>query len=119
MKHIKIFEEFQEGPMDKPQGLLSRIAQGAKHAMGFENEMDRKNLESLHRALTASSKYDWVKGIREIKPGVIVASVNDNSVTADMVAPEIIYKGKQLDLHNLKDEVKLLYDRLMKIQRDA
>ena len=116
MKHIQLFEDFKSGPMDKPS-LLKRIAQGAKHAMGFENKEDRKSLDSLHRALTASYRFDWAKAIREIKPGVIVGWVNDDSVTVDKNTPEIIYKGKTLDLHNTQDEADFLYDKLLRLQK--
>ncbi len=44
MKHIQLFEDFKQGLMKKPQGLFSRITQGAKHAMGMENKEDRKSL---------------------------------------------------------------------------
>jgi hypothetical protein len=118
MKHIKIYENFQEGPMRKPEGFFSSIARGAKHAMGFEKEEDRKSLESIHRFLNDNYLYDWVKNIREIKPGVIVAWVNDSSITVDKNTPEILFKGKVLDLHNTEDEVDSLYNRLMRISQE-
>lgn len=103
--------------MKKPQGFFSKIAQGAKHAMGFENSDDRKELDSINRALTASYQFEWAKAIREIKPGVIVAWINDNSITIDKNTPEIIYKGKELDLHNLQEEADFLYDKLLRLQK--
>ena len=36
MKHIQVFEQFKEGPMEKPKGFLSKMIQGAKHSLGFE-----------------------------------------------------------------------------------
>jgi hypothetical protein len=115
MKHIQLYENFQEGPMKKPQGFFSKMAQGAKHAMGFENAEDRKSLESLHRALSTSNRYGWVQNVREIEPGVIVAWVADNSVTVNKNIPEILYKGRELDLHNLQDEADFLYNMLIEI----
>jgi hypothetical protein len=115
MKHIKIYENFQEGPMRKPEGFFSSLARGAKHAMGFENEEDRKSLESIHRYLNDNYLYDWVKNVREIKPGVIVAWAGDTALTVDKNAPEILFKGKVLDLNNVADEVDRLYNRLMRM----
>lgn len=116
MKHIQLFEDFHEGPMQKPQGFFSRMAQGAKHALGLENKDDRQALETIHMAIKENPKYDWIKNIREIKPGVIVANVADRSVVVDKVTPEIMYKGKSLDLSNLDDETEHLYDVLTRIQ---
>jgi hypothetical protein len=115
MKHLQLYEDFQEGPMQKPQGFLSRMAQGAKHALGFENKEDRQALETIYTAIKDNPKYNWVKNVREIKPGVIVASVADRSVVVDKVTPEIMYKGKSLDLNNLDDETEHLYDLLSRI----
>lgn len=115
MKHIQVYENFQEGPMRKPQGFFSKLAQNAKHSLGFENEDDRKSLESLQRALSTHNKYGWVKNVREIEPGVIVAWVADNSVTVNKNVPEILYKGKELDLYNLQDEANFLYNMLIEI----
>ena len=116
MKHIQLFEDFKEGPMEKPQGFFSRMAQGAKHALGFENKDDRKALETIHTAIKENPKYHWITNIREIKPGVIVASVAERSLVVDKVTPEIMYKGKTLDLSNLDDETERLYDVLTRIQ---
>lgn len=119
MKHIQIYENFQEGPMKKPQGFFSKVAQGAKHALGFENKDDRAKLESLQRALTADSKYGWVQNVREIEPGVIVAWVADNSVTVNKNVPEILYKGKELDLHNLQEEADFIYGMLARVKAES
>lgn len=117
MKHIQIFEDFKEGHMEKSKGFFSKIAQVAKHSMGLENNDDRKTLGSIQHALTASYKFNWAKAIREIKQGVILAWINDNSIVIDKNTPEIIYKGKELDLHNLKDEADFLYDKLLRLQK--
>lgn len=113
MKHIQIYENFKEGPMVKPEGFFSRLAKGAKHAMGFENEQDRKSLGSVHRAILDTSLYNWVENVREIKPGVIVAWINGNSLTVDKNSPEILFKGNILDLHNTQEEADLLYSKLI------
>jgi hypothetical protein len=114
MKHVQIFEDFKQGLMAKPQGFLSRLAQGAKHAMGMESKDDRKSIESIHTAIKDSHKYNWIKNVREIKPGVIVAQVADKSLMVDANTPEIMYKGKELDLHNLQDEADRLYTILVR-----
>jgi superfamily I DNA/RNA helicase len=119
MKHIQIYENFQEGPMRKPEGFLSKLAKGAKHAMGYENEEDRKSLRSIHRAIGDTDKYGYVTNVREIQPGVVIASLLNTSVTVDMNAPEIMYKGKVLDLHNTEEEVGFLYHALMRLKADS
>lgn len=115
MKHIQLYENFHQGPMRKPRGFFSKVAQGAKHALGFENADDRAKLESLYRALETQNKYGWITNVREIQPGVIVAWVADNSVTVNKNVPEILYKGKELDLHNLQDEADYLYGVLSRM----
>jgi hypothetical protein len=112
MKHVQIFEDFKQGLMAKPQGFLSRLAQGAKHAMGMENKEDRNSLDSFHRALDNFP----LDNFRELKPGVILANVMGKSVLVDINIPEITIKGKELDLHDLKQESKFLYDKLMKMK---
>ena len=117
MKHVQIFEDFKEGPMEKPKGFLNKMFTGAKHWMGLENEEDRKALEKLYNATSPSAQqYGYVSNIREIQPGVIVAWVNDTSVTVNKNIPEIMYKGKTLDLHNTQIEADYLYTRLMNIK---
>ena len=118
MKHIQLFEDFQEGPMQKPQGFFSRMAQGAKHALGMENKDDRKSIETIHTAIKDSHKYNWIKNVREIKPGVIVAQVADKSLVVDANTPEIMFKGKELDLHNLQDEADRLYTILVRMKEE-
>ena len=112
MKHIQVFEQFKEGPMEKPQGFFKKMIQGAKHSLGFENATDRKDLDSLHRTIDASHKYDFINGVREIKPGVLVAYVSNGNVTVDINTPEIMYKGRLLDLNNIEEEAEYLYNRL-------
>jgi superfamily I DNA/RNA helicase len=119
MKHIQIYENFHEGPMRKPEGFLSKLAKGAKHAMGYENEEDRKSLRSIHRAIGDTDKYGYVTNVREIQPGVVIASLLSSSVTVDMNTPEIMYKGKVLDLHNTEEEVGFLYNALMRLKADS
>ena len=118
MKHIQVFEQFKEGPMEKPKGFLSKMIQGAKHSLGFENEKDRKDLDSLHRTIDASREYDFINNVREIKPGVIVAYISNGNVTVDVNKPEIMYKGKALDLNNMEEEADYLYNRLSRLQQD-
>lgn len=118
MKHIQIYENFQEGPMRKPQGFFSKVAQGAKHALGFENDEDRRSMDKLKNALIAPRKYDWVKNVKEIKPGVVVAWVAENSVIVDVNIPEILYKGKELDLSNIQKEADFLYQTLLQYAED-
>lgn len=118
MKHIQIYENFQEGPMRKPQGFFSKMTQGAKHALGFENDEDRRSMDKLKNALIAPRKYDWVKNVKEIKPGVVVAWVAENSVIVDVNIPEILYKGKELDLSNIQKEADFLYQTLLQYAED-
>jgi|APGre2960657505_1045072.scaffolds.fasta_scaffold70169_1 hypothetical protein len=115
MKHIQLFEDFKQGLMKKPQGLFSRITQGAKHAMGMENKEDRKALESIYFAL---SRFPLDDNFRELKPGVLLAGVMDRNILVDVNTPEISYQGRELDLHNLKDEAKSLYDKLMSMKKN-
>jgi len=118
MKHIQIYENFQEGPMRKPEGFFSKLAKGAKHAMGYENEEDRNSLRSIHKAIHNSDMYGYVSNVREIKPGVIVASILNTSVTVDKNAPEIMYRGNVLDLHNIEEEAVLLYNALRRMSQE-
>jgi hypothetical protein len=118
MKHIQIYENFHEGPMRKPDGFFSKLAKGAKHAMGYENEEDRKALHSIHNAIRSSDMYGYVSNVREIKPGVIVATLLNTSVTVDKNEPEIMFRGKVLDLHNIEDEALLLYNALRRMSQE-
>jgi hypothetical protein len=111
MKHIKVFEQFTEYK-EKPKGFFSKILQGAKHSLGFENQQDRKDLDTLHRTIDSSNEYNFISNVREIKPGVIVAYLVNGSVTVDVDKPEILYKGRVLDLNNMDEEAEYLYNRL-------
>ena len=111
MKHVKLFEEFTEF-REKPKGFLGKMIQGAKNSLGFENQQDRKDIDTLHRTLDASNEYDFITGVKEIKPGVIVAYVSNGNVTVDINIPEITYKGRVLDLNNTEEEAEYLYSRL-------
>ena len=116
MKHIQVFEQFKDMPMEKPQGFFSKMVQGAKHSLGFENQTDRKDLDALYRTISASSEYDFINGVREIKPGVLVAYITNGNVTVDINIPEIMYKGRVLDLNNVEEEAEYLYNRLKRFQ---
>jgi hypothetical protein len=115
MKNIQLYEDFKYGTMKPTQGFFSKMAQGAKHAMGMESKEDREALDSIHNAIKSSSSYNWVTNVRELRPGVVVASIINGSVLVDKNSPEIIYKGKELDLHNLQDEADFLYTKLMNL----
>ena len=115
MENIQLYEDFKSGTMKSPQGFFSKMAQSAKHAMGMETREDRKALDSIHNAIKSSHNYNWVTNVRELRPGVLVAQINNNSVLIDKNAPEIMYKGKELDLHNLQDEADFLYTKLMNL----
>lgn len=117
MKHIQVFEQFKDMSAEKPQGFFSKMMQGAKHSLGFENEKDRKDLDSLHRTIDASNKYNLISGVREIKPGVLVAYIDNGNVTVDVNTPEIMYKGRKLDLHNMEQEAEYLYNRLNRLKQ--
>ena len=115
MENIQLYEDFKSGTMKSPQGFFSKMAQGAKHAMGMETKEDRKALDSIHNAIKSSPNYNWVTNVRELRPGVVVAWINNNSVLVDKNSPEIVYKGKELDLHNLQNEADFLYTKLMNL----
>ena len=112
MKNLKLFEDFVEAKIKRP-GLLGRMISGAKHAIGMEKKEDREALDSIYRAIADDSKYGWISNVREIKPGIIVATINSKSVTVDQTVPEILYKGTPLDLHNIERETDRLY-RILK-----
>jgi hypothetical protein len=83
--------------------------------MGMESKEDREALDKLHNAIKSSPNYNWVTNVRELRPGVLVARIINGSVLVDKNTPEIIYKGKELDLHNLQDEADFLYTKLMNL----
>jgi hypothetical protein len=112
MKNLKLFEDFVDAKIKKP-GFFGKMISGAKHAMGMEKKEDREALDAIYRAIADDSKYGWISNVREIKPGIIVATINSKSVTVDQTVPEILYKGIPLDLHNIEEEVESLY-RILK-----
>ena len=114
MKNIQVFEEFTEF-REKPKGFLSKMIQGAKRSLGVENQQDRKDIDTLHRTLDASNEYGFISGVKEIKPGVIVAYLPNGNVTVDINTPEILYKGRVLDLNNTEEEAEYLYSRLSRV----
>jgi hypothetical protein len=119
MKHIKIYENFQEGPMRKPEGFFSRLAKGTKDVLGIESSKDRESLETIHRILGMNDSYGLVRNAKEIKPGVIVAWLSDQSVTVDTETPEILWKGQPLDLKNIEEETATLYSKLISYVKPA
>jgi hypothetical protein len=62
--------------------------------------------------ITMNDSYGLKKSIREIKPGVVVMWLNDQSLTIDTVTPEIIWRGKVLDLNDTQESVNYLYSRI-------
>lgn len=114
MNHIKMFEDFQEGPLKKSPNLFQRAIKGTRNFLGMENTEDRETLNNLYRIIYKSPEY--VSNIRVIKPGVIVAWILSNSLSVDSTEqPEILYKGKSLDLQNTKEEAEELYNLLSNI----
>lgn len=113
MKHIQIYENFQEGPMRKPEGFFSKMVKGAKDVMGIENLEDRKSLERIYRML--DHHYEMVDNIREIKPGVMIANLNGKSLTVDSETPEILWGGNPLDLNDIEGETRSLFRKLSHI----
>lgn len=113
MKHLKIFEDFQE--FKKPS-FLQRAIKSGKKFFEIESKEDRESLDSIHRALSFKSgeNYDkvFVKDVREVKPGVIVAYVTGKSLLVDKNTPSIMYNGKELSVNNLEFEVASLFDIL-------
>jgi hypothetical protein len=113
MKHIQIYENFQEGPMRKEPNIFQKALKGAKELVGIENSEDRKSLETIHRYLNMGSSYGMVSNVKEIKPGVMVAWLGDRSLTVDSGTPEILWKGKALDLNDLQYETRTLFRKLI------
>jgi hypothetical protein len=118
MKNLKLFEDFVDAKIKKP-GFFGKMISGAKHAIGMEKKEDREALDSIYRAIKGDSEYmasgskdRWINNVREIKPGVIIGYIDNNSMTVDQTVPEILYKGVPLDLHNIEEEVESLYQTL-------
>lgn len=113
MKHIQVYENFQEGPMRKEPNIFQKAWKGAKELVGMENSEDRKSLETIHRYLDMNTSYGMVSNVKEIKPGVMVAWLGDRSLTVDSETPEILWKGKSLDLKNIQEETRTLFRKLI------
>ena len=120
MKHIKLFEEFEE--FKKPT-MFQKALKGAKQFFGIENKEDRKTIEKIYRTISAHPvtsggyKIDYVKNIEEIKPGVIVAwliSGKTGNLTVDKNENTIIFDGKELQLKDLESECDRLYQSLVR-----
>ncbi len=111
MNYIKLFEEFEE--FKKPT-FLQRAFKGAKRFIGVESKEDRESIETINRTL--DSGFDFVKGIREIKPGVIVCNLVNGNVTVDLNDETIIFRGKELELSDMNYECQELYNKLKRKQ---
>jgi hypothetical protein len=106
-------EDFNDGPMRKPEGFFSKMMKGAKDAMGIENPRDRKSLETIYRILDMEDSYDMVRNVREIKPRVMLASLNNKSLVVDSQTPEIIWGGNSLELNDIRGEARALFRKLI------
>lgn len=113
MKHIQIYENFQQGPMRKEPNLFQKAWKGAKELAGIENSEDRKSLETIHRYLDMNDSYGLVGNVREIKPGVMVAWLGDRSLSVDSETPEILWQGRALDLNDIQSETRTLFRKLI------
>jgi len=119
MKHIQIYEDFKYGKMRKEPNLFQKAWKGTKDALGIESSKDRESLETIHRILGMNDSYGLVSNAKEIKPGVIVAWLSDQSVTVDSETPEILWKGQPLDLKNIEEEAATLYSKLISYVKPA
>jgi hypothetical protein len=106
-------EDFNDGPMRKPEGFFSKMMKGAKDAMGIENPRDRKSLETIYQILEMDPSYEMVSNVREIKPRVMLASLNNKSLVVDSQTPEILWGGNSLELNDIQRETRLLFRKLI------
>lgn len=111
MKHIKIFEDFEEF---KTPSLFQKALQAGKKFIGYENKQDRETLDGIYRAIEYKDSSvipdrTFVENVREIKPGVIVAWIKGKSITVDDNELTIMYDGKNLELADMDYECKALY----------
>ena len=113
IKEQEVGEDFKEGPMRKPEGFFSKIMKGAKDAMGIENSKDRKSLETIYRTLEMDPTYEMVTNVREIKPRVMIASLNGRSLVVDSETPEILWRGNPLELNDIQGETRALFRKLI------
>jgi hypothetical protein len=112
MKHIQIYEDFKYGKMRKEPNFFQKAWKGTKDVLGIETAKDRESLETIYRLIAMNEPYGFVRSARETKPGVIVAWLNDQSVTVDTETSEILWKGKALDLNDIQAEAYTLYQKL-------
>ncbi len=112
MKHLRLYEEFKEGPMRKDPSIFQKMYKGAKDFMGIESSEDRERYEDVVRMITMNDSYGLKQSIREIKPGVVVMWLNDQSLTIDTITPEIIWRGNILDLKDTEESANYLYSRI-------
>ena len=112
MKHLQIYENFKQGPMRKEPNIFQKAWKGTKDVLGIESSKDREGLETIYRLIAMNEPYGFVQSVKEIKPGVIVAWLNKQSVTVDTETPEILWKGEPLDLNDIKAEAYSLYQKL-------
>ena len=113
IKEQEMNEDFKEGPMRKPEGFFSKIMKGAKDAMGIENSKDRKSLETIYRTLEMDPTYEMVTNVREIKPRIMIASLNGRSLVVDSETPEILWRGNPLELNDIQGETRALFRKLI------
>ena len=113
IKEQEVGEDFKEGPMRKPEGFFSKIMKGAKDAMGIENSKDRKSLETIYRTLEMDPTYEMVTNVREIKPRIMIASLNGRSLVVDSETPEILWRGNPLELNDIQGETRALFRKLI------
>lgn len=106
-------EEINDGPMRKPEGFFSKMIKGVKDAMGIENPKDRKSLETIYRVLEMDPSYEMVANVREIKPRVMIASLNGRSLVVDSETPEILWGGEPLELNDIQGETRALFRKLI------
>jgi hypothetical protein len=113
IKEQEMGENFKEGPMRKPEGFFSKMIKGAKDAMGIENPRDRKSLETIYQVLEMDPSYEMVTNVREIKPRVMLASLNGRSLVVDSETPEILWRGNPLELNDIQGETRALFRKLI------
>ena len=106
-------EDFNDGPMRKPEGFFSKMMKGAKDAMGIENPKDRKSLETIYQILEMDPSYEMVSNVREIKPRVMLASLSGKSLVVDSQTPEILWGGNSLELNDIRGEARSLFRKLI------
>ena len=115
MKHIKLFEEFEE--FNKPT-MFQKALKGTKQFFGIESKEDRETIEELHRKISndiskkGTDELIATKNVREIKPQVIVCNILNDTLTVDKNDNTIMYKGKDLQLKDIELECDRIYQAL-------